>query len=51
MAVENIMVRNVETNKKAKAMFVLQSKGKNLSDAVREMVDKLAKEFDEKYSK
>lgn len=51
MSVENIMVRNVETDKKAKAMFILQAKGKNLSDAVREMVDKLAKEFDETYSK
>lgn len=51
MSKEFIMVRNVETDKKAKASFILQTKGKNLSDAVREMVDKLAKEFDETYSK
>lgn len=51
MSKENVMVRNVDTENKAKALFVLQTKGKTLSDAVREMVDSLAEEFDKKYSK
>lgn len=40
----NVIV-NAET--KRKANFVLKCKGKDLSKAVREMIDKLAKEFDE----
>lgn len=32
---------------KRKAIFVLQAKGKNLSKAVREMLEELAKEYDE----
>lgn len=48
---EIITVRNVETEKKAKAIFILQADGRNLSDAVREMIDKLADKFDETYSK
>ena len=47
---ENINVR-VNTEKKAKAMFVLKTQGKTLSQAVREMTDKLAEEFDKKNSK
>ena len=43
----NILVLNVDKEAKRKAMFVLRSKGKDLSTAVREMCDKYAKEFDE----
>lgn len=41
-------MRDIDTEKKNKALFVLKCKGSNLSQAVREMVDKLAKEYDEK---
>jgi len=44
---ELLLVRNVDSVKKKKALFVLQCKGKDLSKAVREMVDSLAQEFDE----
>ena len=47
---ENINVR-VNTEKKAKAIFMLKTQGKTLSQAVREMTDKLAEEFDKKNSK
>ena len=47
---ENINVR-VNTEKKAKAIFVLKTQGKTLSQAVREMTDKLAEEFNKKNSK
>ena len=47
---ENINVR-VNTEKKAKAIFVLKTQGKTLSQAVREMTDKLADEFDKKNNK
>ena len=40
-----------DKEKKAKAMFVLKTQGKTLSQAVREMTDKLAEEFDKKNSK
>jgi len=43
---EFLLVRNVDAKKKKKALFVLQCKGKDLSKAVREMIDDLAKEFD-----
>ena len=46
--------KDIKTNKKekkAKAMFVLKTQGKTLSQAVREMTDKLAEEFDKKNSK
>lgn len=36
----------VDKEKKTKAVFVLKTKGKTLSQAVREMIDSLAKEFD-----
>ena len=42
-----IQVRNVDPEKKRKAVFVLKCKGQNLSEAVREMTEQLAKEFDE----
>ena len=44
---ENINVR-VDKEKKVKAIFILKTKGKTLSQAVREMTDKLAEEFDKK---
>lgn len=44
---EYLLVKNVDAEKKKKASFVLSCKGKNLSVAVREMVDSLAKEFDQ----
>ena len=47
---ENVNVR-VDRRKKAKAIFILKTQGKTLSNAVREMVDKLAEEFDKKNSK
>lgn len=37
---------NVDAEKKRKAIFVLQCQGKNLSDAVREVIDKYASEFE-----
>lgn len=42
----NINVRNVDTESKRKTVFYLNSKGKDLSTAVREMLDKYAKEYD-----
>lgn len=45
--VEQILVNNVDSEAKRKAMFVLRSRGKDLSTAVREMCNNLAKEFDE----
>lgn len=36
----------VDKDKKLKASFVLKSKGKDLSTAVREMLDKYAQEYD-----
>ena len=40
-----------DKEKKVKAIFVLKTKGKTLSQAVREMTEKLAEEFDKKNSK
>lgn len=44
----DIIVKNVDNTQKLKAIFILKSKGKNLSDAVREMIDKYAREYDQK---
>ena len=44
----DIIVKNVDNTQKLKASFILKSKGKNLSDAVREMIDKYAREYDQK---
>lgn len=38
---------NIDNTKKLKASFVLKSKGSNLTQAVKETIDKLAKEYDE----
>jgi len=43
----DIITKNVDREKKNKALFVLRCKGKDISTAVREMIDKLAKEYDE----
>lgn len=48
MKTETLNVRNVDKEQKRKAIFVLSTKGKTLSDAVREMVKKYADEFDQK---
>lgn len=37
----------VDKEKKLKANFVLKTKGKSLTTAVREMLEELAKEYDE----
>ena len=42
-----IHIDNVNTEKKAKTMFVLKAKGSTLSDEVRKMLDKYALEFDQ----
>lgn len=42
-----IKAKNIDEEKKIKAIFVLKTKGKDLSKAVREMIDNLAKEYDE----
>lgn len=49
MGLEMITARNIPAENKSKAVFVLKTKGKTLTDAVREMTEQLAKEFDEKY--
>lgn len=47
----NINVRNVDQSTKLKASFVLKAKGKDLSTAVRETLEKYAKEYDEMQKK
>ena len=42
----NVNVKNVDKDVKLKASFVLKTKGKDLSTAVREMLEKYAKEYD-----
>lgn len=44
---QTVNVRNVDKEKVIKANFVLKCKGKDLSKAVREMIDKIANEYDE----
>lgn len=39
-------IKDVNKEQKIKASFVLSCKGKNLSEAVREMIEKYAKEYD-----
>ena len=41
----------IDEETKRKASFVLKCKGKNISEAVRELLDEYAKEFDNKYGK
>ena len=47
MEKKDVFIRNVDCEAKRKAIFVLKCKGKDLSSAFREMIDKYAKEFDE----
>ena len=42
----DINIKNVDKDVKLKASFVLKTKGKDLSTAVREMLDEYAKEYD-----
>lgn len=42
----DINIKNIDKNAKNKAIFVLKCKGKDLSTAVREMINSLAKEYD-----
>ena len=42
----DLLIKNIDTEKKNKAIFVLKCKGKDLTKAVKEMVDKLSEEFD-----
>lgn len=46
----NLVVR-VNKEKRLKANFILKTKGRNLTTAIREMVYKLAEEFDEAQKK
>lgn len=46
-----VKVENVDVMKKAKAMFILKCQGKDLSKAVREMIDDLAEEYDKMNNK
>lgn len=47
----NVQAKNVDTEKCLKASFVLKTRGSNLTQAVKEMIDKLAKEYDEREGK
>jgi hypothetical protein len=42
-----VYIKNLDEEKKNKAMFILKCQGKDLTKAVRELVDELAKQFDE----
>ena len=42
----DVYIKNLDKEKKDKAMYVLNCRGKDLTKAVRELVDELAKEFD-----
>ena len=44
----DIITKNVDKEQKRKAVFILSTKGKTLSDAVRKMVKQYADEFDQK---
>ena len=47
----NVNVKNVDKDVKLKASFVLKTKGKDLSTAIREMLDKYAQEYEKKKKK
>ena len=44
----DVIVKNVDDMKKIKASFVLKSKGRTLSDAVRDLINNYAEEYDKK---
>ena len=46
-----IDVTNVDSEKKRKAMYVLNAEGTDLSTAIKKLVDKYAKKFDEMQNK
>lgn len=43
--IEDIKIRNVDAETKFKAVYVLKTKGKTISDAVREMLADYASQF------
>ena len=47
----DVFIKNLDKEKKDKAMYVLNCRGKDLTKAVRELVDELAKEFKKKKKK
>ena len=47
---ETAITIRVSAEKKKKAKYVLDTRGETLSQAIREMIDNLAKEFDKKNS-
>lgn len=49
MATANI--KNIDDEKYKKTLFVLKTKGSNFAKMVKEMCEKYATEFDEKYGK
>ncbi len=49
MAVANI--KNIDSEKYKKTLFILKTKGKNFAQAVKEMCDEYANEFDNTYKK
>ena len=46
-----LYIKNLDKEKKEKASFVLRTQGKDLTKAVRKMIDELADEFDKKNNK
>lgn len=51
MSTTNTSIRGVDPEKKRKCIFVLKAKGTTLSDVVRDVIDRYAEEFDEKFGK
>lgn len=49
MATANI--KNIDSEKYKKTLFILKTKGKNFTQAVKEMCDEYADEFDRVYKK
>lgn len=47
----DIFIKNLDEVKKNKASFVLRANGKDITKAVRELIDELAKQFDEMQKK
>ena len=44
-------IKNIDSEKYKKTLFILKTKGKNFAQAVKEMCDKYADEFDKTYKK
>ena len=47
----DMLIKNIDADKKLKAGFVVKAKGKNLTQVLRETIYELAEEFDKKNSK